>query len=440
MSRVESNETAVDKAAAALRTWIGLDPDTIGRAAVERAVRQACRTQPGGDPDGFVARLATDAGLRERLVEEVVVAESWFFRDPPVFEFLRRLATSWMGEPKHGPLRVLCVPCAAGEEPYSVAITFLDAGLTPERFEIDAFDVSRVGLGRADEARYSINAFRNADLGFRDRWFRQSGGFWELLPGPRDAVRFAWGNLLADDFLPGAAAYDVVLCRNLLIYLAGEARRRAERVLDRLVAADGILVLGAAEPPILRGDWVPAAATSMFTLRRGLPVPFVQSPASAVPAPPAPARRPLDAIAAGGAPRQAPGPAPAGQAASPAEPADSSSAATAAGDVGDAADVVREAGLLANAGRHADAIALCHRHEAAAGPSAAVAFLLAMLHQAAGDADRAEDCLRKTLYLDPVHDEALLALALAAHRRGDATGAEHYRRAAVRALARRGAT
>lgn len=438
MSRVESNETAVDEAEAVLRAWIGLDPDTIGRAAVERAVRQACRTEPGGAPDGLVARLATDADLRERLVEEVVVAESWFFRDPPVFEFLRRLATTWVAEPKRAPLRVLCVPCAAGEEPYSVAITFLEAGLAPDRFAIDAFDVSRVGLGRAEEARYSVNAFRNADLGFRDRWFRREGGGWELLPVPRDAVRFAWGNLLADDFLPVAAAYDVVLCRNLLIYLSGEARHRAERVLDRLVATDGVLVLGAAEPPILRGDWVPAAATSMFTLRRGRPVPIVQSPA--FPAPLAPPRRPLDAVAGGGVPRQAPGPAPAGHSAPPAEPADSSPAATAAGAAGDAADVVREAGLLANAGRHADAIALCQRHEAAAGPSAAVAFLLAMLHQTAGDADRAEDCLRKTLYLDPVHDEALLALALAAQRRGDAAGAEQYRRAAVRALARRGAT
>lgn len=437
MSRVESNETAVDQAAAVLRAWIGLDPDTIGRAAVERAVRQACRTEPGGDPDGFVARLATDADLRERLVEEVVVAESWFFRDPPVFEFLRRLAATLVAEPKRGPLRVLCVPCAAGEEPYSVAITFLDAGLAPDRFAIDAFDVSRVGLGRAAEARYSVNAFRNADLGFRDRWFRQAGGVWQLLPAPRDTVRFAWGNLLADDFLPGGATYDVVLCRNLLIYLSGEARRRAERVLDRLVAADGVLVLGAAEPPILRGDWVPAAATSMFTLRRGRPVPIVQSPTFPAPAPP---RRPPDAGAAGGVPRRAPGPAPAGHSTAPAEGADSSPAATAAGAAGDAADVLREAGLLANAGRHADAIALCQRHESAAGPSAAVAFLLAMLHQAAGDADRAEDCLRKTLYLDPVHDEALLALALAAQRRGDAAGAEHYRRAAVRALARRGAT
>lgn len=424
MSRVESNVKAVDHAAAALRAWIGLDPDTIGRAAIERAVRQACRTEPGAAPDGFVARLATDAPLRERLVEEVVVAESWFFRDPPVFEFLRRLAATWVGKPQRVPLRVLCVPCAAGEEPYSVAITLLDAGLAPDRFTIDALDVSRVGLGRAQDARYSVNAFRNADLGFRDRWFRQAGGVWELSPVPRDAVRFAWGNLLADDFLPNAAAYDVVLCRNLLMYLSGEARRRAEQVLDRLVAADGVLVLGAAEPPILRGDWVPAAATSMFSLRRGRPVPFVQSPAAPAPAP----RLRTDAVAPGGAQP------PAGLSAQSAAAAATSTAG------GDAVDVVREAGLLANAGRHAEAIALCRRHESAAGPSAAVTFLLAMLHQATGDADRAEDCLRKTLYLDPVHDEALLALALAAHRRGDAAGAEHFRRAAVRALARKGDT
>jgi chemotaxis protein methyltransferase WspC len=424
MSLAERNQTAVDHAAAALREWIGLDPDTIGRSAVERAVRQACRTAPPIDASEFAARLAADPELRDRLVEEAIVAESWFFRDPPVFDFLRRQAAAWAGAPGRGPLRVLCVPCAAGEEPYSVAMAFLDAGLDPGRFTIDAYDVSRAGLRRAGEARYSVNAFRGADLAFRDRWFRPAGAGWELSDAVRAPVRFARGNLLAEDFLPNAAAYDVVMCRNLLIYLSAAARRRVETVLDRLVAAEGVLVLGAAEPPILTGNWVPAATTAMFTLRRGPPAAVSPAPQRTAVAPPPPTVRAE--------------PGPAGQvsaaAAGPVPPRPPAAGTTAAG----VADVVAEAGRLANAGLHAEAILLCMRHEAAAGPSADVVFLLAMLHQAAGDAARAEDLLRKTLYLDPAHDEAFLALALAASRRGEAGLAEKYRQAAVRALARKG--
>jgi chemotaxis protein methyltransferase WspC len=99
--------------------------------------------------------------------------------------------------------------------------------------------------------------------------------------------------------------------------------------------------------------------------------------------------------------------------------------------------VLREAGDLANAARHAEAIALCERARQGLAPSPELFFLMGMIHQAAGDLDRAEACLHKTLYLDASHDEALLALALLATQRGDERMAETYRQSAARALARR---
>jgi chemotaxis protein methyltransferase WspC len=99
---------------------------------------------------------------------------------------------------------------------------------------------------------------------------------------------------------------------------------------------------------------------------------------------------------------------------------------------------LREAGDLANAGRLAEAIAVCERHRDQAGPSAALFFLTGMLHQSAGDLDRAEACFHKTLYLDGTHADALLALALVASQRGDTVMAEKYRQSAVRVAARGG--
>ncbi|MGB8853036.1 MAG: hypothetical protein WCC69_05660, partial [Pirellulales bacterium] len=100
-------------------------------------------------------------------------------------------------------------------------------------------------------------------------------------------------------------------------------------------------------------------------------------------------------------------------------------------------DVLAQAGQLANAGRYHDALVLCDEARAAHGPSPRLFFLMGILHQAAGDLDRAEGCFHKTLYLDAAHDEALLALALLATQRGDARMAETYRQSAARVLARK---
>jgi chemotaxis protein methyltransferase WspC len=403
---------------AVLRECIGLDAATIGPAAVERAARG--RMAAAGEPDlrAYAARLQADPDERERLVEDVVVGESWFFRDRQVFDFVTDLAVMRAGLPGRGPVRILCAPCAGGEEPYSVAMALLDAGLAADRFTIDAVDVSRVALERAARGRYSANAFRNADCSFRDRWFEADGGHAILDAAVKRCVSFTPANLVDESFTAGREPYDIVFCRNLLIYLTPDARRRVEATIDRLLAGDGVLVLGAAEPPILKGDWIPAGAASVFALRRGVrPAAGVPSRPAVTPARPAPPPR-----------RPPPVAAPATPPASEEPPA-----------VGQLADVLAAAGALANARRHAAALELCARARGQLPPAPELFFLEGMIHQAAGDLDRAEGCFHKTLYLDAAHDEALLALALLATQRGDVRMAETYRQSAARVLGRKGA-
>jgi chemotaxis protein methyltransferase WspC len=93
------------------------------------------------------------------------------------------------------------------------------------------------------------------------------------------------------------------------------------------------------------------------------------------------------------------------------------------------------AAKLANQGRFAEAIAECERYLLQQGLAAPPYYLMGMICQAAGDRRRAEDCFQKTLYLDPAHDEALLALALLAERRGDQKAAAGFRRRAERTAA-----
>jgi chemotaxis protein methyltransferase WspC len=406
-----------------LTRWIGLDPDTIGQAAIARAVRIRMEALGLDSPAAALEQASADSAERDRLIEEVVVGESWFFRDPQVFAFVCRFAATRAALPGRGPIRILCVPCAGGEEPYSMAMGLLDAGLEPEQFSIDAVDISVVALERARAARYSSNAFRNADLTFRDRWFRRDGSAALLDERVRGLVRFSRANILDEAFVTEALAsgrgpYDVVFCRNLLIYLTPDARARVVGSLDRLTSAEGLLVLGAAEPPIIKGDWIPAGDNSVFALRRGVHA----AREAAQLRPPARAKPPLSAP---------PRPSRPAAAASPPKPVPAPGATL--------EDVLREAGSLANARRFSAALALCEAHAREVGPAPELFFLMGILHQSAGDPDRAEACFHKTLYLDATHDEALLALALLAAQRGDAVMAETYRQSAARILARQAA-
>ena len=202
-----------------------------------------------------------------------------------------------------------------------------------------------------------------------------------------------------------------------------------EQAIDRLLAPNGLLVLGAAEPPILKGAWISAASDSAFTLRRGS-----RSP-EGLP----------DSLAAGQSYRATSPVRAAHVAAIPAAPAGGDASSPIAQEAVDAepptvADLLLEAGILANAGRRAEALALCQRRQQEVGPDSRVFFLMGMLHRSTGDLERAEACLHKTLYLDPDHDEALLSLAIIAAERGDTRMAENYRQSAARVLARRGSS
>jgi chemotaxis protein methyltransferase WspC len=389
-----------------LRRWLGLDAEAIGLPSLRRAAETRMAAVGAEDAAAYADLVARSPAERDLLVEEVVVGESWFFRDAQVFSFVANAATTRAAVPGRGPVRILCVPCAGGEEPYSVAMALLDAGLEPGRFTIDAIDVSHAALARAARGSYSANAFRTADLAFRDRWFAAVAGRRVIADRIRGCVSFSWGNVLEPDFCAGRPAYDLIFCRNLLIYLTADARRRVEETVDRLLAPDGILFLGAAEPPILKGEWLPAGSISVFALRRG------PRPAATVATVAPPAARPAAVTGAATAPPAAP-------------------------QADDLPQVLHAAGALANAGRQTEAIELCEQARGRLPPSAELFFLLGMLHQAVGDLDRAEGCLHKTLYLDAHHEEALLALALLATQRGDLRMAEVYRQSAGRVIARK---
>ena len=395
-----------------LREAIGLDASSLGPSAVARAVaarQAACRLD---DVHGYWLRVRSSPSELQELIEAVVVPETWFFRDPAAFDALAAMARAELvANPARGELRLLSLPCSSGEEPFSMAIALLEAGLPANRFRIDAVDISARALALGERAQYGVNSFRGHDLGFRDRHFHTAGaGRWQLGDEARARVRLQQGNLFAPDFLPGRALYDYIFCRNVLIYFDPPTQARAVQVLLRLLAPGGCLFVGPSETGLLsREAFVSAQLPMAFAFRLAPAAGGPAAPARkrAVAALPAPARRPKRV-------RPGPGPRAAGG------KADTAAAAN------EEASLAR-ASELANAGRLVEAYALVERVLREQGPSADGYCLLGTIRGAGGDAKAADSLYRKALYLEPAHREALAHLSLLLESRGHAEQARVLR-------------
>ena len=117
--------------------------------------------------------MSTGAPCRARsdeqqaLIEAVIVPETWFFRYPESFATLAKLASKRLAAINNmRALRILSLPCSTGEEPYSIAMALLDAGLKPHQFKVDGMDVSPLSVEKARRALYGKNSFRGQDIDF----------------------------------------------------------------------------------------------------------------------------------------------------------------------------------------------------------------------------------------------------------------------------------
>lgn len=394
--------------AALLHDIMGLDVSSIGATAVERAVTERVAACKLADAAAYWQRLQSSEAERQELVEAVVVPETWFFRDREAYAALAQLAQD--AALRHAAaLRLLSLPCATGEEPYSMAMALLDAGLGAAQFRIDAVDISERALARARLGEYGRNSFRGGELGFRERHFEAGAHGFRLRDRVRSAVQFRQANLLAPDFNPGASAYDVIFCRNLLIYFDVPTQDRALAVLQRRLLDSGTLFVGPAETSLLlRHDFVSARLPMAFAFRKAVAEPAAPPAPAARKAVPTPVSVPC-APARRTPPPKRTRPAP--------EPAPQALRGTS----------LERAARLADQGQLAEAAHTCEALLREQGPSAAVFQLLGVVRGAAGQLAEAAQFFRKALYLQPDHAEALAHLAYTLEQQGDRGGAQVLR-------------
>jgi chemotaxis protein methyltransferase WspC len=399
-----------------LRRTIGLDAASVGAAGILRALRLRIRSLGLKKPEDYEQLLQRSRTEWNELVESVVVTETWFFRDAePIAAFVRLVLEEWLPAHPASPLRLLSIPCASGEEPYSLAMALLDAGVPPDRFQVEAVDISARALARAHRGVYRKNSFRGKDLAFRDRYFQASKEGFVLAPDMRRCVHFAQANLFSDTFLPGHAIYDFIFCRNLLIYFDRPTQRKALTKLQRLLAPSGVLFVGPVEQPVvLDHGFVSANLPTAFASRKAGHVSHHQrlsrlSPRPVMPPGPLPKIRSQPELP----PR----------ARRLLSPTDKSYFPPQAD--------LEAARRLADAGRLEEAAEICEARLRESQASAQAYYLLGLVRDATNDA-RAMDCYRKALYLEPNHYESLLQMALLLQKNGDATRAHAFRSRAQR--------
>ena len=399
-----------------LRETIGLDAACVGPSLIQRAVRQRMRSLGLKRLENYRQFLEHSCAEWHELVESVVVTETWFFRDPePIAAFVRLVREEWLPAHTTGPLRLLSVPCSSGEEPFSVVMALLGAGVPAARFQIEAVDISARALARAARGVYGRNSFRGKDLAFRDRYFQPSEEGFLLDPAVRNCVRFYQGNFLSDDFLSGQASYDFIFCRNLLIYFDPLMRRKALDKLERLLARAGVLFVGPVEQPLaIEHGFAMASIPMTFACRKAGHEARRQRPAWLSRQPGVAARSQLKS-------EFQPQPKPGGRLLlpSPGKPSPS------------LRSDLETARRLADAGRLKEAAEICEAHLRESRVSAQAHYLLGLVRDASGEPG-AIDCYRKALYLEPNHYDSLLQMALLLQKNGDAARARTFKSRAQR--------
>lgn len=186
--------------------------------------------------------------LADRAVDAMLNGETSFFRDPQVFEAMTGALAGMASQ--HRP-RIWSAGCSTGQEALSLAMLWAERGGTMP--EIVATDLSESAIARARTGRYNqFEIQRGLSMGRMIRWFENKADNWVARPELLRLVSYRRQNLLAETGPSGQ--FDVVLCRNLLFYLAPAARRRALEQLAGALRPGGVLVLGAGETVIGQSD------------------------------------------------------------------------------------------------------------------------------------------------------------------------------------------
>lgn len=410
--------------------------------------------QAGSAAGPYLDALAAGSRREElrALADDLSVSETYFFRYGDHFRAFRETVLPERLD-RTAPLRILSAGCASGEEPYTLAILARELGVA-DRVRITGIDVSPAAIQRARRGRYSAWSLRDTPAEIFQRHFRADGREFVLDEAARNLAAFEERNLVepdADFWRPDA--YDVVFCRNVLMYFGPETMREVVARIAGSLAPGGYLFLGHAET--LRGvsqDFHLRHTHEAFYYQRRdtLGPPEDRDRAAAFPSPALPdfdtgwvdairrASEHIESLATRPAPHAA---IPSADAVGRAmellreERFSEALGALPPADAGDVDSELLRAAILTNAGRVPEAEESCRRVLRLDEFNAGAHYLMALCREHAGDLAGARGHDETAVYLDPSFAMPHLHLGLMARRTADWAPARRELRRAVDLLA-----
>jgi len=226
----------------------GFACDAYKQSCLRRRLAVRMRARGVHTFDDYARVLREDEGEYERLLDALTINVTKFYRNPETWDALARDHLPELWARRDGAVHAWSAGCASGEEPYTMAILLLElartSGVGAGGARVDATDVDRTILARAEAGRFRAPAFDEMPAALTERYF-EGGGERSVVPAVRALVQFHLHDLLRAP--PPGPPYDLIVCRNVVIYFD---RPTQERLFLRFVDAlrpGGALVLGKVE-------------------------------------------------------------------------------------------------------------------------------------------------------------------------------------------------
>jgi chemotaxis protein methyltransferase WspC len=396
---------------------IGLEPKSIGRKRIADIVKAHMKPSMVDDVNKYLHMLESDPEELEKLIGDVTVHETWFFRDSESFNYLKKYVHEIKPSVSDRNIfKVLSLPCSTGEEPYSIAIALLENGLLPEHFQIDAIDINPKAIEAAKRAFYGKGAFRGERRDYKDKYFTCSKEGFKLDPAIAGLVTFYRDNFMQPHALWDHGPYHVIFCKNLLIYLTDDARKKIFDNINRFLLPNGIIFTGHAElMSFLQYGYSAVKHSRSFACRK---IKAEEDSASHK----GERLNPPDHLQTDEKLKKS------------FYKRDEAILIDAKADTA-INMIVPEAGMkklkrddklsismiqkLADGGSLDQALSMCEQFLKKNKPSKEAYYLMGLINLALDIFDKAEDFFQKALYLDPYHYEALLHMKLLYEKKGD---------------------
>lgn len=199
---------------------------------LKNKVTTFCKQREIGSFNTLLALIKKEKQTKQELIDHLTTNETFFYRE---FKQIEELSVLVKKSTRH--VEILCAPSATGEEPYSIAIALLEAGVLHGSFNIVGIDINSDAIKKAEEAVYREKSVRNLTPEIISKYFTYNGEKYILNNSVKSLVRFKLTNLFDPSF-KNIGKFDFVFSRNMLIYFDKETRLKAKTILENMRKSD----------------------------------------------------------------------------------------------------------------------------------------------------------------------------------------------------------